>query len=238
VNASIRGDKNEQFGDYLTGNIGWRSNWDYGISTFANFGNAFKAPSFNVLYFPHFGNPNLGPEESTSVEVGLAGNHEWMQWELRAYHTNIDNLITPTRDFSTAENIGKSQIDGLEAEMGTQWQGWNAKLNMTLLNPEIRETNKRLPRRADKTLSFDLSRAFGQFDVGANVMAQDHRFDNPDNSIRVAGYVTVDLRAAYHINKNWMLSAKLNNLLDKNYQTVNTYNQQGMNYFLSIHYNN
>jgi vitamin B12 transporter len=241
VNASIRSDKNEQFGDYLTGNIGWRSNWDYGISTFANFGNAFKAPSFNDLYFPRYGNRNLRPEESTSVEVGLAGNHDWLQWELRAYHTNIDNLITPVPDKNfnfSAQNVGKSQIDGLEAEIGTQWQGWNAKLNMTLLNPEIRETNKRLPRRADKTLSFDLSRSLGQFDLGANVMAQDHRFDNPDNSIRVAGYVTVDLRAAYHISKNWMLSAKLNNLLDKNYQTVNTYNQQGMNYFLSIHYNN
>ncbi|WP_394753402.1 TonB-dependent receptor domain-containing protein [Crenothrix sp.] len=107
-----------------------------------------------------------------------------------------------------------------------------------LLNPEIRDTNKRLPRRADKTLSFDVSRSFGQVDVGANVMAQDHRFDNPDNSIKVAGYVTVDLRAAYHINKNWLLNAKLNNLLDKDYQTVNTYNTQGMNYFLSIHYNN
>jgi vitamin B12 transporter len=238
VNASVRWDKNEQFGNYVTGNVGWRANWDYGISTFANFGNAFKAPSFNDLYFPNFGNRNLKPEESTSVEVGLAGNHGWGQWELRAYHTNIDNLITPTRDFTTAENIGKSQIDGLEAEIGTQWQGWNAKLNMTMLNPEIRETNKRLPRRADKTLSFDLSRSFGQFDLGANVMAQDYRYNDPENAIKVAGYVTVDLRAAYHINKNWLLSAKLNNLLDKNYQTVDTYNQQGMNYFLSIHYNN
>ncbi len=241
INASVRGDKNEQFGDYVTGNVGWRSNWGYGISTFANFGNAFKAPSFNDLYFPNYGNPNLKPEESTSVEVGLAGNHDWVQWELRAYHTDIDNLITPVPDKNfnySAQNVGKSQIDGLEAEIGTQWQGWNAKLNMTMLNPEIRETNKRLPRRAAKTLSFDLSRSLGQFDVGAYVLAQDHRFDNPDNSIRVAGFVTVDLRAAYHINKNWALSAKLNNLLDKNYQTVNTYNQLGMNYFFSIHYNN
>ena len=241
VNASVRGDKNEQFGDYVTGNVGWRSNWDYGISTFANFGNAFKAPSFNDLYFPNFGNPNLKPEESTSVEVGLAGNHDWAQWELRAYHTDIDNLITPVPDKNfnfSAQNIGKSQIDGLEAEIGTQWQGWNAKLNMTMLNPEIRDTNKRLPRRAAKTLSFDLSRSFGQFDVGTYVLAQDSRFDNPDNSTKVAGFVTVDLRAAYHFNKNWMLSAKLNNLLDKSYQTVNTYNQLGMNYFFSIHYNN
>ncbi len=96
----------------------------------------------------------------------------------------------------------------------------------------------RLPRRAEKTLSFDLSRSFGQFDLGANVLAQADRFDDAQNRTKVGGYVTVDLRTAYHINKNWMLSAKLNNLLDKQYQTINTYNSADRNFFLSIHYNN
>jgi vitamin B12 transporter len=242
MNASVRYDNNQAFGDAVTGNIGWRYNWDYGISLLANFGNAFKAPSFNDLYFPNYGNPNLKPEESTSFETGLAGNHNWVQWEIRAYHTNIDNLITPTMNPVTfefsAENIGKAQIDGVEAEIGTQWLGWNGKLSMNLLSPKNRETNARLPRRAEQTLAFDLSRTFGSFDLGANVLAQGDRFDNTQNTIKVAGYVTVDLRAAYHLNKNWMLSAKLNNLLDKNYQTVDTYNMPDRNFFVSVHYNN
>ncbi|MDD1641913.1 MAG: TonB-dependent receptor, partial [Methylococcaceae bacterium] len=242
VNASVRYDNNQAFGDAVTGNVGWRYNWDYGISLLANFGNAFKAPSFNDLYFPNYGNPNLKPEESTSVETGLAGNHDWVQWEIRAYHTNIDNLITPTMNPVTfefsAENIGKAQIDGIETEINLQWLGWNGKLSMNLLSPKNRETNARLPRRAEQTLAFDLSRTFGSFDVGANVLAQGDRFDNTQNTIKVAGYVTVDLRTAYHLNKNWMLSAKLNNLLDKNYQTVDTYNMPDRNFFVSVHYNN
>ncbi|MDD1624121.1 MAG: TonB-dependent receptor [Methylococcaceae bacterium] len=242
VNASLRWDENEAFGDYVTGNFGWRYNWNYGISLLANFGNAFKAPSFNDLYFPDFGNPNLQPEESTSFETGLAGNHDWGQWEIRAYHTDIDNLITSVMDpvtfnFST-ENIGKAQIDGIETEIGTQLMGWNGKLSMNLLSPKNRETNARLPRRAEKTLAFDLSRSFGAVDLGANVLAQGDRFDNTQNTIKVAGYVTVDLRSAYHFNKNWMLSAKLNNLLDKNYQTVDTFNSAGRNFFVSIQYTN
>jgi vitamin B12 transporter len=127
VNASLRWDNNQAFGDYVTGNVGWRYNWDYGISLLANFGNAFKAPSFNDLYYPNYGNANLKPEESTSFEAGIAGNHEWGQWEVRAYHTNIDNLITPVMDANfnfSAQNIGKAQIDGIETEIGTQWMGW------------------------------------------------------------------------------------------------------------------
>ena len=242
VNASVRYDHNQAFGDAVTGNVGWRYNWDYGISMLASFGNAFKSPSFNDLYFPNYGNPDLKAEESTSFEAGLVGNHDWVQWEIRAYHTDIDNLITPTMDPVTfefsAENIGKAQIDGIETEIGAQWLGWNGKLSMNLLSPVNRETNNRLPRRAEQTLAFDLSRTFGSFDVGANVLAQGDRFDNTQNTIKVAGYVTVDLRTAYHLNKNWMFSAKLNNLLDKNYQTVDTYNMPDRNFFVSVHYNN
>ena len=242
VNASVRWDENEAFGDQVTGNVGWRYNWNYGISLLANFGNAFKAPTFNQLYFPGFGNPNLKPEASTSFETGLAGSHDWGQWEIRAYHTDIDNLIVtvtnPITFQSSAENVDKAQIDGIEAEIGTQLMGWNGKLSMNLLSPENRTTNKRLPRRSDKTLAFDLSKSFGSVDLGANVLAQGERFDNTQNTIKVAGYVTVDLRSAYHFNKNWMLNAKLNNLLDKNYQTVDTFNSAGRNFFVSIHYNN
>jgi TonB dependent receptor. len=90
INASIRGDKNEAFGEQVTGNFGWRYNGGYGISPFASFGNAFKAPTFNQLYFPGFGNPSLKAEQSTSFEAGLAGDHDWLQWELRGYHTNIE----------------------------------------------------------------------------------------------------------------------------------------------------
>lgn len=241
INASLRWDHNEAFGDYVTGNFGWRYNAPIGISPFASFGNAFKAPTFNELYFPNYGNPTLQPEESTTFEVGLAGDH-WLQWEIRAYHTNIDNLIVPTMNQATfefsSENVGKSQIDGIEIEMSKNWLGWNTQLSMNLLSPENRETNARLPRRAEKTLAFDVSKSFGQFDLGANVLAQGDRFDDTQNLIRVAGYTTVDLRSTYHINKNWMLSARLNNLLDKQYQTVNTYNTADRNFFVSIHYNN
>ncbi len=246
LNASVRWDNNQAFGHVVTGNIGWRDNWHFGkkniISTFASFGNAFKAPSFNQLYFPNFGNPALKAEQSKSVEVGLAGEHDWLQWELRAYHTDIDNLIVVVTDPKTfksgSENIGKSQLDGLEAQMSTQILGWNSKLNMNLLSPKNRISNQRLPRRADQTLSFDLSRSFGDFDVGTAVVAQDYRYDDVANKTKVGGYVTVDLRTAYHLNDNWELSVKLNNALDNKYQTVNTYNTAERNFFVSIHYNN
>lgn len=257
INASLRWDENQAFGDSVTGNLGWRFNWDYGLSAFASFGNAFKAPTFNDLYWPHqqssyagttyitIGNPTLGPEESTSFEVGIAGQHDWASWEIRAYHTDIDNLIDWSRTDIDAHtilyqpaNVNKAQIDGLEFELSTETLGWQHKLNMNLLSLRDRNTDLRLARRAEQSLSYDLSKTLGDFDLGAQVLAQGNRFDDRANKKEVDGFVTVDLRTAYHINKHWMLSAKLNNLLDKQYQTVDTYNNPGRNFFFTIHFNN
>lgn len=237
LNASLRWDQNQAFGESVTGNLGWRFNWDYGLSVFASFGNAFKAPTFNQLFFPGFGNPNLRPEQSTSFEGGFAGRHSWLSWELRGYHTNIEDLIVFSGTPLAARNVGKAQIDGLEAELATQIGGWNNKLSMNLMTPKDRQTDLRLPRRVTQSLSYDLSRSFGDVDVGASVIAQGERFDDAANRIRLGSFMTADLRAAYHIDKNWMLNAKLNNMFDKQYQTVNTYNSFGRNFYFSIHYN-
>ncbi len=253
ITGSLRGDTNQTFGEYLTGNIGTRYNWNHGISVLANFGNGFRAPTFNELYYPSFidpydpttllvgGNQALKPEQSTSVEAGLAGDHGWGKWEVRAYHTEITDLIGSTgynygQPSYQSINIGKAQIDGIETVTSSQFMGWNAKLILNLLNPIDKKDNSRLLGRADKTLSFDLSRALGQFDIGTYIVAQGDRDFTSNKS--TSGYVTVDLRSAYHINKSWILNAKLSNLLDEQYQTVYSYNTMGRNFFLSIHYNN
>lgn len=241
INASLRGDKNQAFGDYVTGSIGWRYNSIFGISPFANFGNAFKAPTFNDLYWPNTGygggNPHLKPEESRSVEVGLAGKHTHLQWELRAYHTDIDQLISGWPPV----NINKARIEGIEAQFTTHLGGWQQILSLNLLNPIDLATGQRLQRRSDKTLSFDLSKTLGMFDVGIKILVQgdrpDFNYDTyPTTRVNLPGFVTVDLRTAWHVNKSWMIDAKLNNALNEKYQTAATYNMPGRNFFVSVHY--
>lgn len=240
VNASIRWDKFQSFGDTVTGNLGWRFNWDYGLSAFASFGNAFKAPTLNQLYYPldgwgYHGNPNLKAEQSRSFEAGFAGKHAYLQWELRAYHTNVENLINWSIGTQPI-NIDKAEIQGLEAEIAYQFLGIQQKLNMNMLDPRDQANHHLLPNRAERTLSYDISRSFGAFDVGAKALVQSGRFNDPDNKVRLGGYATFDLRTAYHIDKNWMLAAKLNNILDKQYQTVDNYTTFGRNFFLTVHY--
>ncbi|MEO1925307.1 MAG: TonB-dependent receptor, partial [Gammaproteobacteria bacterium] len=93
-NASVRGDEDEQFGSHVTGAAGFRvALFETDIDIIGNFSSGYKAPTFNDLYYPASGNSNLKAEESTTFEVGLEGEHFGAQWLVRAYHTNINNLI-------------------------------------------------------------------------------------------------------------------------------------------------
>ena len=239
-NASVRGDEDEQFGSHVTGNAGFRIKlMNSDIDLIANFNSGYKAPTFNSLYFPNFGNPDLKPEESTTFEVGLEGDHNWGRWMLRAYHTNIDHLISFDRVTFLAINVDKAQIDGIEGEISTQIHGWNIALNGSALSPKDRVTNNRLPNRSQLHLGVDVSKYFfDKLNIGSTLSVSNDRSYNlfGGSTAKTHGAVVWDMRAAYQLDKNWTVKAKLNNLLNDQYQTNRGYNTADRNFFASIHY--
>ena len=242
-NASVRGDEDQQFGSHVTGGVGFRVDlFNSGLDFIGNFSTGYKAPTFNDLYWPGAGNSSLKPEESTTFEVGLEGRYQWGQFSLRAFHTNIDNLIdwAPTGKFSGGfeiwqpSNINSAQIDGIEGEISTQLYDWNIALNASALSPRDRKTNQRLSNRSQLLLGFDLSREFfNSLTIGSAFNVSGDRLSG---TTKLHGSTVWDLRAAYQLNKSWTLKGKLNNLLNDQYQTNKGYNTADRNYFFSINY--
>jgi vitamin B12 transporter len=62
------------------------------------------------------------------------------------------------------------------------------------------------------------------------------RFDNAANTVRVAGYATVDLRAEWKPLPAWVLALRLNNAGGKTYETVQGYNQPGREAHVTLRY--
>jgi len=83
----------------------------------ASHGTAFKAPTFNDLYFPFFGDPTLRPETSHSTEVGLNGRWNVLSWAVNAYQTQINDLIEYNPVTFGAANINRARIRGLETQL-------------------------------------------------------------------------------------------------------------------------
>ena len=237
--ASLRRDNDQVFGSKTTGGAGWSYTWRDTLRLYASYGTAYKAPTFNELFFPFFGNPDLRPETAESWEAGLEGQHERFGWSIRAYRTDAQDLITTVCDqfFTCApENVNEAQVTGVEGEFFVQWEEWHAMLAMEYLDPEDGASGKRLPRRVKKRLSFDLRRDIGRFTIGARLLAEGDRFDNAGNTIRVNGFTTIDLSGEYRFSERLTLRAKLANLLDEEYRTANTYNSFDRNFFVSVHY--
>lgn len=246
LQASVRRNDNSQFGGKTTGSLLW--GWDVAehLRLTASYGTAFKAPTFNELYYPDFGNPLLGPETSKSAELGLRGSYDWGTWTLSAFQTRIDDLISydaslvdAAHPFGQPNNIDQARIRGVEAGYDTELAGWTVRSALTWLQPqadgEVNNGNW-LPRRARQSGRIDADRSFGAFGVGASLFGSGKRFDDLANTERLAGYGLLDLRVSYAVTVDWKVSLTANNVFDRQYETARWYAQPGRNYLLTLRY--
>jgi len=241
----VRHDDNEQFGGESTGNVGLGYTFGPPLRLTAGWGRGFKAPSFNDLFFPDFGDPNLDPERSESAELGASGTIAGLRWSLNGYYTELDDLITFRPDSTSrfgirAANVDEARILGLEAVASTELFGWDVAANLSFIDPENRGDGPNkgnvLPRRAEQMFRLDLDRRFGRYTAGLTVYGEGRRFDDLANTRRLASYVLVDLRAGVEIYKGLFLEGKVGNLLDKEYETADFFNQDDTNLFVTLRY--
>jgi len=237
---SLRRDDNEQFGLHDTGNIGYGYALTDWLRATVSYGTAFKAPTFNELYFPDYGNPALDAETSRSLEAGLAGQHGWGHWAVNAYRTVVDDLIAYDASISAPANVQEARIRGVELVLGSQLLGWDWNANYSLLEPENRSAGanrgNELARRAKQLFNLDLDRRLGAFSVGASLHAEGQRYDDLANTRELSGYATLDLRGEYRITPEWRLQARVANLLDADHETAEGYNQPGQAAYLTVRY--
>lgn len=240
LQLSLRSDDNEQFGNTTTGGFAWGYTFANQTRFTAAYGTAFKAPSFNELYFPGFGNAQLAPEHLRSIEVGLGAPVANGHWSVNAYHLQVDDLIAFDAASSAPANVNEARILGLEAQLTTHWRAWRLHTNFTLLKPENRnaDTNNgnTLARRAKRSFMFEADRQFGQYALGTTVFAQGKRFDDLANSRTLGGYATLDLRGEYSISSDFTLQLRIENLFDKDYESAAFFNQPGRSFLLTLRY--
>ena len=187
--AGLRREEPEIFGGETTGNLAWGYALAPGLRFSASYGTGFAAPTFNDLFFPEdaffVANPDLEPETSQSIEIGLKGMYPRWGWSLHAFYTEIDDLIVfdpnpPGLNKGTVNNLNEAEITGIEAELNAGLADWRFKLNLSWQNPEDPATGKQLARRAERSLRADIDRWFRMGSVGLSVLARIERSSRTD----------------------------------------------------------
>lgn len=237
LQASARHDDNDQFGEHTTGGLAWGLEFGDGWRVNAGWGTAFKAPTFNELYYPFFGNPELGPEESETIELGIAWRGAAWDLRLDAFDTEVDDLIAFDAALGLPNNIERARMRGAELSAHGELAGWFVDASLGWLDTENgsgSNAGNELPRRAGESARLDIDRSFGRWNLGVTGVAEGARWDDVANTIRLPGYATFDLRAEYALTPALTLQAKLANAFDRDYETAAFYNEPGREWHLTL----
>ena len=241
VMAAARRTDHEVFGGVNTWNLEWGTPLGTDWSLAAGLGRGFRAPGTSDLY-AFGGNPDLAPEISRSVDLGIRyrpnRDHEL---ELALFRTEITALIEyfdpdgfsgplPGRN----ENIGDARIEGAELTWRANYGDWQVVTTMLTQRPEDRATGERLLRRAEQSATLSLVRRAGAHEFGLQMLASGERTDFGE--VRLAGYVLAQCTATFSLSERWTLRARLDNLLDQDYELVEGYNSAGRGIYAGLAY--
>ena len=258
VIGTIRHEDNSQFGNKTTGKLALSYRPNEALTLRGVAATGFRAPVPSELYsaFPsseYFGNPNLKPEESLSVEVGADYDvSEATRIGATIFKNEIDNLVQyapcpytdpanfdfscQTGTFSTVENTpGTSSYRGVEFSLQHSFSDRaSMSLAYTYLDAKT-AAGARLPRvarhelflGADIALSDRLSSQLGVTHVAG-------RPDSTSPAQAMPDYTVVDLSFEYDLSSDVSASLALHNLFDEQYQTVAGYGTSDRAIFFGV----
>jgi vitamin B12 transporter len=240
VQLALRHDRDSQFGGRGTGNLGWSHGFAPGWRVTAAAGTAFKAPSFNDLYYPlqfgYSGNPDLKPERSRSVEAGLRYAAGGLEAGATAFDNRIRDLIVINDSFTSVDNVARARTRGVALQGRWTAGPWTLRADATLQSPRNSDSGAQLVRRAERFGSAGLDWAAGDWRLGAEWTASGARYDDGANSdaARLGGYALLNLTAGWTPAPGWTLAARLDNAADKAYTLVRGYDTPGRRLFVSL----
>ncbi len=194
---------------------------------------AFNLPPLGYLFDPFSGNPALQPETARSAELGVQWAQDGQVVRATAFRTRISNLLQ--YDFATFSfnNVTDASNKGLELSYSGKVARADLRASLTLQDPVDETTGLRLIRRARSMAALGASVPAGKWTWGADLRYTGARPDTPANP-PLGAYTVANLTARYAFTPEIALTARIDNLLDRQYQTAYGYNQSGRAAYVGI----
>jgi vitamin B12 transporter len=238
--ASLRRDDDSQFGAHDTGMasyaLAFSPHWRGSIA----YATAFRAPSFDDLYWPGAGNPALQPERGRNLEAGLRYTATGRQFGAFVYRNKVQDLIqwAPTGVGGNWQpsNIARADMRGLTLSWQQTLGNYGLRASLDLQDPEDASTGKQLILRSRQHANLGVDYAAGGWNWAADWLLQGERYNDAANTVRLSGYGLLHLSAARELSRDWSLLARLENALDQDYERSSGYNTPGRNLFVSLRY--
>ncbi len=241
LQANLRYDRSTQYGGQTTGAIAWGYRLAPQWRFTASYGTAFKAPSFNDLYYPGFSNPGLAPETARNVEGSVHWSGQRGAWRTGAravaWYNKVDELIVFQCDdaFNCApRNVARATLAGVTLAGDAAWQGTSIRASVDLQQPEDDATGRLLPRRAQRHGSLAVAQAVGPVQLMVELVASSYRYDDAENARRLGGYAIVNVAVEWPVGRGVTLLARADNAFDKDYALAYGFATGGARAFVGV----
>ncbi|WP_304134176.1 TonB-dependent receptor plug domain-containing protein [Phascolarctobacterium succinatutens] len=236
LDAGVRYDKHSTAGSKTTWSAGLNKKFDENSHAYINWGQVFKAPTLDDLYyysvmdykgfkFESYGNPNLKPEKGDTWTIGYGTkiadktsvNISYFQSKLEDA-IDWDTTLSDNNSVSIVRNVDKQKKNGMELSIGHELNdNWDLEASYTYIRVKnndqgsgyVRDTNY-IPNmyRFGVRYHNDLWNADLFLRGGSGA----------DKSAYVdSKYMTLDMSVAYKATKDLSFYAKGYNLFNKAY---------------------
>ncbi|HEV8144547.1 MAG TPA: TonB-dependent receptor [Methylomirabilota bacterium] len=235
LGGGLRYEDNDVFGDALTGRASIAVLIkETGTKLRAAWGEGFRAPTLNDLFFPGFGNPDLLPERSESYEVG-ADQRLWqdrVRFGVTFFHNQFDNLIQIVPQpggLFLPQNVGRAISEGVEFYSEVYPVDWlSLYANYTFTDSEDIATHKPLRRFPRHRWATGATFTWDRLTLFAEAIAVTRQFETaaaPATGKNFNdGWFRIDLGGSYKIwgrigvMERVDLIARFNNITDERYE--------------------
>ncbi len=234
LQANLRSDDNSQFDRQTTGTLGGAWQATDTIQLGASYGTGYQAPTFNQLYWPGFGNPKLKPQESEGGEVFARYQTNQLKLGATLYRNEVKNFILNSQNL--VRNVDQVRLSGATLTADWSSDGLEVGFSYDYLDALDQKNDRQLARRAKNAGVIYAGYGTDQWRVRGEVQAQGKRYEDVFGAGRVtlAGYGLTNIVAEYQVAKDWAITARVNNVFDKEYNLAYDYSTVGLNGMLSV----
>ncbi len=248
LNFGLRYDDYKKFGEKTTYRLGLNYFFSkFNIRVKANYGTAFRVPTFDDLFYPDViwarGNPNLKPEESKGWDIGVEKNlwNNKINFSLTFFYQKYKNLIEWMEIIPWTwqpQNIGSAILKGFENTLNLNLTDhFSLKMSYTYLDSEDKEKEKYLPYKPSHKLFFSIDYTLSNFSFIADYIFTEKRYADKENRQILSSYSLINLSTNYKLRPNLIIFGRAENILNTNYEEVKNYNTPGRSLYIGVKFN-
>jgi vitamin B12 transporter len=242
LQGSLRYDDPDDFDSETSAQAGAKYTLGEGVTVAANWGEAYKLPSFLALGHPLVGNPDLKPEQNEGWDLGVEWQaHAALSVSATWFDNDFRDLID--LDAETFRNINRNSVQTSGVELQADWRPLTAlslRTQATYTDIDVKNSDAVLTGRPQWTASAVAQWQFAAgWDTTLNYLYGGQQwsaslYTGESATLELDDYHRVDWVLRWQLAPAWQLQWSVDNVLDEDYETAVGFSAPGREFRFGV----